>query len=42
LINKAKELVEKAPTIIMKSVKKDKTQEIIKKLQENGGNLKLV
>jgi large subunit ribosomal protein L7/L12 len=38
----AKDLVEKAPTIIMKAVKKDKTEEILNKLKDNGGHLKLL
>lgn len=38
----AKELVEKAPTVVMKSVKKADVEAIINKLKDNGGTLKLL
>jgi ribosomal protein L7/L12 len=40
-LKEAKELVEKAPTVIMKGVKKDDTEAIIKKLSESGAKITL-
>jgi ribosomal protein L7/L12 len=40
-LKEAKELVEKAPTTIMKSIKKDDTEAIVKKLTENGAKITL-
>jgi ribosomal protein L7/L12 len=40
-LKEAKELVEKAPTIIMKSIKKDDTEAIVKKLTDNGAQITL-
>jgi len=41
-LKEAKELVEKAPTELMKKVKKDEAQSIKKKLEENGGKIELL
>jgi ribosomal protein L7/L12 len=40
-LKEAKELVEKAPTIILKGVKKDDTEAIVKKLTDNGAKITL-
>lgn len=40
-LKEAKELVEKAPTVILKGVKKDDTEAIIKKLTDNGAKITL-
>jgi ribosomal protein L7/L12 len=40
-LKESKELVEKAPTIILKGVKKDDTEAIIKKLTDNGAKITL-
>ena len=42
ILIQAKDLVEKAPFVIMKGVKKAETEKILTKLSENGGILKLV
>lgn len=41
-LKEAKELVEKAPVIVLKNMKKADCEEKMSKLKENGGNLKLV
>jgi large subunit ribosomal protein L7/L12 len=41
-LKEAKELVEKAPTIIFKNVKKVEYEDKMAKLKENGANLKLI
>jgi len=40
-LKEAKELVEKAPTVLMKGVKRADAEGILKKLSENGGTLAL-
>jgi len=40
-LKEAKELVEKAPTIIMKAVKTEDAENIMKKLSDNGAKITL-
>jgi large subunit ribosomal protein L7/L12 len=40
-LKEAKEMVEKAPVVILKSVKKDTTDGIVKVLSDNGAVIKL-
>jgi large subunit ribosomal protein L7/L12 len=40
-LKEAKELVEKAPVVLLKAIKKGDTEAIIKKLSENGGVITL-
>lgn len=40
-LKEAKELVEKAPTVILKGIKRAETDAILKKIAEVGGNAQL-